>query len=73
MSEIIVRCKTNGPLIVEGAVKVLDANGNAYPINPAKPSVALCRCGLSAGKPFCDGSHSRQSWVSNDPPPPAAT
>ena len=73
MSEIIIRCKTNGPLIVEGAVKILDANGNQYPTNPAKPSVGLCRCGLSANKPICDGAHSRQGWVSNDPTAPSAT
>ena len=47
----------NGPSLVEGDdVIVLDWNGNAYQI-PGRP-FALCRCGGSATKPFCDGTHS---------------
>lgn len=43
----------NGPLLVNGVVKFTDENGNAgWIANPA-----LCRCGLSDNKPFCDGSH----------------
>ena len=33
-----------------------DANGNTY---PAKSVIALCRCGASTTKPFCDGTHSK--------------
>lgn len=45
----------NGPLIVRGRFQILDADGNQ--IDPGRATVALCRCGRSAMKPFCDGSH----------------
>lgn len=45
----------NGPLIVRGKFQILDAAGNT--IDPGRATVALCRCGRSALKPFCDGSH----------------
>jgi CDGSH-type Zn-finger protein len=52
--EITVR--KNGPYLVKGAVELKDADGN--PIDTDLPFV-LCRCGHSATKPFCDGSHKR--------------
>lgn len=45
----------DGPLLVRGAVQLCDENGEA--IETARRTVALCRCGLSAIKPFCDGTH----------------
>ncbi len=57
MSDVRIRLRDNGPLVVEGPIKVVDAEGNAYPISPDKPAVALCRCGKSGNRPFCDGSH----------------
>jgi len=56
-SEVIIRCRENGPLLVEGPVKVLDHQGNPFPLPTNKPAIALCRCGHSSRKPFCDGSH----------------
>ena len=54
MAEIKVR--ENGPYLITGDdVTVVDWNGNAYPIT--KRPVALCRCGASANRPFCDGTH----------------
>lgn len=53
--------KKNGPLIVTGDLNELqltDADGNKYDIS-GKPAVALCRCGASVNKPFCDGQHSK--------------
>lgn len=44
----------NGPYIVRGEVKVTDARGVEHPVRPV---VALCRCGNSNNKPFCDSSH----------------
>jgi CDGSH-type Zn-finger protein len=44
----------SGPLWVRGGVQVLGADGSAYEI---RNRVALCRCGASGNKPFCDGSH----------------
>ena len=53
--------KKNGPYIVTGDLSELqltDADGNKYDIT-GKQSVALCRCGASVNKPFCDGQHSK--------------
>jgi CDGSH-type Zn-finger protein len=47
----------NGPYIVQGPVLIQDADGNQFPVN--KQTVALCRCGASTNKPFCDGTHSK--------------
>jgi CDGSH-type Zn-finger protein len=53
-----IRLKQNGPLIVEGdEATVVDWNGKPYEI--VKRPFALCRCGASTRKPFCDGTHSR--------------
>ncbi|MCD1145960.1 CDGSH iron-sulfur domain-containing protein [Kocuria sp. LUK] len=47
----------DGPLLVRGAYELLD--GEDRPLDPGRATVALCRCGASAIKPFCDGSHKR--------------
>ena len=47
----------NGPYLVKGLVLLLDAEGNEFRVERA--TVALCRCGGSATKPFCDGTHSK--------------
>lgn len=59
MSNVTIRVRPNGPLLVEGAITVLDHEGNPFPLNPDKPNVALCRCGQSARRPFCDGTHNK--------------
>lgn len=52
---------TNGPLLVEGHIPFFDQNGRAYaPKNAAK--FALCRCGGSSNKPFCDGAHAKNGF-----------
>ncbi len=54
----IITVRQNGPYKVEGDdVKVVDWNGVEYQI--AKRPFALCRCGASTSKPFCDGTHSK--------------
>lgn len=67
----------NGPLRMEsepGEFALCDAQGKEYGLAGRKV-VSLCRCGLSANKPFCDGSHARQGFQSaceaRDLPPPA--
>lgn len=53
--------KKNGPYIVTGDLSQLeltDADGNKFDIS-GKQAVALCRCGASVNKPFCDGQHSK--------------
>ncbi len=55
---IVIRCRENGPLVVPvGQVRIVDHLGNEIPIPTGKDNVALCRCGQSKSKPFCDGSH----------------
>ena len=52
----------NGSYRVSGDFVVKDAAGNTYPLEPGK-DVWLCRCGHSARKPFCDGSHKRVGFA----------
>lgn len=58
MSEVTIKARHNGPYLVTGDVTLIDADGNAYDITSPKGNVALCRCGGSTTKPFCDGTHS---------------
>lgn len=58
MSEFKVNVRDNGPLLISGAVTICDAAGNAFDTG-GKETVALCRCGQSARRPFCDGTHNR--------------
>jgi CDGSH-type Zn-finger protein len=47
----------NGPILVKGeAIRLKDGAGNEF-ATEGKDMVALCRCGHSANKPFCDGAH----------------
>ena len=58
MANVTIKISKNGPLLVTEAVTVVDmATGDEVTIE--KYPVALCRCGQSATKPFCDGAHSR--------------
>jgi len=53
-----IRLRRNGPYLIEDDdVRVLDWDGNEYPIT--RRPIALCRCGASTKKPFCDGTHSK--------------
>lgn len=72
MSRVTIRLRDNGPLVVEGPVTIIDALGNTFTIDSAKPAIALCRCGQSAKKPFCDGAHKGCGFESVErvPPPP---
>ena len=57
MSDVQIKALKNGPLEVSGHVDVTDSAGVQRPVeeNP----IYLCRCGHSANKPFCDGSHKK--------------
>jgi 3-phenylpropionate/trans-cinnamate dioxygenase ferredoxin subunit len=57
MADVTITVKPNGPYVVRGPVELVDTEGNAYPVE--REVIALCRCGASADKPFCDGTHSR--------------
>jgi uncharacterized Fe-S cluster protein YjdI len=52
--ETIVEVSANGPLLVYGNIKIKDAQGNETIKNKV---TALCRCGQSSNKPYCDGTH----------------
>jgi CDGSH-type Zn-finger protein len=57
MSDVTIRVRDNGPLVVSGPVTIVDAEGNRFEVDANKPNIALCRCGHSKNRPFCDGSH----------------
>jgi CDGSH-type Zn-finger protein len=46
----------NGSVKIDGDFEIVDMQGNAYGLQ-GRTIVSICRCGLSANKPFCDGSH----------------
>lgn len=56
-----ITVRPNGPLRIEGAVHLVDADGAAWDLG-GKTAVSLCRCGLSEKRPFCDGSHNKANW-----------
>ena len=53
--------RENGPLVVKGLSSMKDADGGDVEV---KPVMALCRCGASKNKPFCDGSHNEIGFES---------
>lgn len=59
MADVKIRLRDNGPFVVEGPVTLTDAEGKEFQIDSSKPAIALCRCGASENKPFCDGAHNR--------------
>jgi CDGSH-type Zn-finger protein len=56
----------DGPLIVRGDFRMLDQDGGE--IDPGRETIALCRCGKSGIKPFCDGSHKRSGFSAPSAP-----
>ncbi len=51
-----------GPLLVRGPVTLFDDAGE--PVTAGRKTIALCRCGGSSAKPFCDGTHKRRKeWA----------
>ena len=66
MSEVNIRLRDNGPFVVEGPVKLTDAEGNEFTVDSSKPAIALCRCGQSENRPFCDGAHNKCGFESSE-------
>jgi len=56
MSTTKLKINKNGSLKIEGDFEIVDQEGNVYGLQ-GRETLGLCRCGLSANKPFCDGSH----------------
>ena len=78
MSEerITIRLRENGPLVLPAKFQIVDHLGNEFMLPVGKENVALCRCGQSKTKPFCDGSHKACSFQASEtapPPPPVQT
>ena len=63
MSDTTIMCMNNGPLRVSGTFVIKDAQGNDFDLS-GRDAISLCRCGNSANKPFCDGSHNRVGFQS---------
>jgi len=60
MTSILLTALPDGPYRGEGDVTLVDRDGRPMP--DCGSPVHLCRCGRSADKPFCDGSHARTGW-----------
>lgn len=56
---------SDGPLIVRGHAELIDENGER--IERTRRTVALCRCGASAIKPWCDGTHKLSGFHTGSP------
>jgi CDGSH-type Zn-finger protein len=69
-----ITVRTNGPLLVSGPLTLEDMAGQPFGLS-GRTTIALCRCGASENKPFCDGAHKRAGFESECPArdlPPAA-
>jgi CDGSH iron-sulfur domain-containing protein 3 len=60
--DVEIKVRDNGPYKVTGPVRLIDAEGNVFDV--AEGPIALCRCGLSETKPFCDRSHRENGFES---------
>ncbi len=68
MSDVVIKVRESGPLLVNGPVTLTDHLGNKYD-TPAGSNIALCRCGASQKKPFCDGTHKSSGFVATETAP----
>jgi CDGSH-type Zn-finger protein len=76
MPDIRIRLRPNGPMLIEASaplettIEIVDHTGNPFVIPAGKPAIALCRCGQSSTKPFCDGTHKTCGFVAQELAPP---
>lgn len=56
MTEVRIRTRENGPLVITGPVTLVDHRGQEFDVS-GRENIALCRCGASQKRPFCDGTH----------------
>ena len=66
MSDTKITVRNNGPLLVSGPILLEDALGLPFGL-AGRATIALCRCGASENKPFCDGAHNRAGFKSECP------
>lgn len=65
MADVRIRTLKDGPYEVRGTIALLDGNRSEFKL--AEEPIYLCRCGQSANRPFCDGSHKRIGFKSEEP------
>jgi CDGSH-type Zn-finger protein len=68
VSHVTIDLRQNGPLKVTGSITIRDFEGREF-VLPEGSAIALCRCGQSGNKPFCDGTHRRVGFVADDEAP----
>jgi CDGSH-type Zn-finger protein len=68
MADVSIRTRENGPFLVTGPFTLVDHEGNVFELG-GKETVALCRCGQSKNRPFCDGSHKGCGFVAAERAP----
>ncbi|HEX8856465.1 MAG TPA: CDGSH iron-sulfur domain-containing protein [Thermoleophilaceae bacterium] len=61
--QVEIKTRLNGPYKVTGPVRIIDADGNEFDLAEHGEVIALCRCGGSSTKPFCDGTHKRNGFA----------
>jgi CDGSH-type Zn-finger protein len=73
MAATRITVNNNGPIRVEGDFEIVDPEGRPFGL-AGRTIISLCRCGHSANKPFCDGSHKNFAFAdivsARELPPP---
>lgn len=67
IEDVLERC--SGPIMLRGGIPVKSASGEYYEVRNRQ---ALCRCGQSGNKPFCDGTHASMKFQDGLPKQPKA-
>lgn len=79
---VTIRCRRDGPLVVEMPtgeqfaglrLRVTDHNDLEFCLPAGERAVALCRCGRSGSRPFCDGSHKTTGFTAAEEAPAPGT
>lgn len=70
MADVEIKVRDNGPYRVAGPIKLVDATGAEFTVGGEV--IALCRCGQSNNKPFCDGAHQKAEFKSEPRAPKEA-
>ena len=75
MPDTKITVNNDGSIKIEGDFEIFDPQGNKFGL-AGRTAISLCRCGQSANKPFCDGSHKRTGFQdkvqARELPPPVA-
>ena len=63
MADTTIKARESGPYLITGDVTLTDCDGKPYPFSG---TAALCRCGGSENKPFCDGTHKTNGFTATE-------